>query len=161
MDEEGIGNEFKGKLEDDVDALFKLPLAEFIGARNNLAARLKRAGLANDANLVKALAKPPTSAWAVNQLYWKQREPFDRLLAAGQRFRQAQTSHTAGRIADMRESLDARRVSISNLSDLAAILLRDAGYNPTPDTMHRITTTLEEEILRFSNGQEGLPRIAD
>jgi hypothetical protein len=31
----------KGKLEDDVDALFQLPLAEFIGARNTLATQLK------------------------------------------------------------------------------------------------------------------------
>ena len=104
---------------------------------------MKRDKRADDANLVKALAKPSISAWAVNQLYWKHREPFDRLLAAGQRFRQAQTSHTAGRVADMRESLDSRRESISHLSDLATILLRDADYNPTPDTMHRITTTLE------------------
>jgi hypothetical protein len=29
------------------------------------------------------------------------------------------------------------------LSDLATVLLRDAGHNPTPDMTHRITTTLE------------------
>jgi len=141
--DEGIGNHTEGKLEDDVDALFKLPLADFIGARNNLAARLKRGGRADDANLVKALAKPSVSAWAVNQLYWKHRDAFDRLLATSQRFRQAQTSGTAGSIADMRESLDARREALSHLSDLATVLLRDAGHNPTPDTIHRITTTLE------------------
>ena len=39
MDQEVIGSETEGKLEDDVDALFKLPLAEFIGARNDLARR--------------------------------------------------------------------------------------------------------------------------
>ena len=143
MDEGGIGSETKRKLEDDVDALFKLPLAEFTSARNDLAAGLKRAGRANDANLVKALAKPSVSAWAVNQLYWKHREAFDRLLATSQRFRQAQTSHTAGRIADMRESLAARSEALSHLADLATELLRDAGHNPTPDTIHRITTTLE------------------
>lgn len=142
MDEESIGS-VKRKLEDDVDALFKLPLSEFIAARNDLAARLKRAGHANDANLVKALAKPSVSAWAVNQLYWKHREAFDRLLATSQRLRQAQTSRTAGRIADMRGSLEARREALSHLSDLASVLLRDADHNPTPDTMHRITTTLE------------------
>src|SRR5688572_27659984 len=27
--------------------------------------------------------------------------------------------------------------------DRATVLLRDAGYSPTPDTIHRITTTLE------------------
>ena len=46
MDKEGIGSEAEDELEDDVDSLFKLPLAEFIGARNDLAARLKRAGRA-------------------------------------------------------------------------------------------------------------------
>jgi len=36
----------KGKLEDDVDALFRLPLAEFTGAHNTRAARLKKTGVA-------------------------------------------------------------------------------------------------------------------
>src|SRR5258705_12992292 len=108
MDDEGIGSETKWKLDDDVDALFKLPLAEFIGARNDLVARLKRAGRADDANLVKALAKPSISAWAVNQLHWTHREALDRLLVTGQRFRQAQTSNTTGRIAYMRSSLENR-----------------------------------------------------
>jgi hypothetical protein len=143
MDEEGIGGETTGKLDDDVDALFKLPLAEFISARNDLAARLKQAERANDANLVKALAKPSISAWAVNQLHWRHREALDRLMVTAQRFRQAQTSHTAGRIADIRGSLDARSEALSHLSNLATVILRDAGHNPTPDTIHRITITLE------------------
>lgn len=143
MDDEGIGSETRGNLEDDVNALFKLPLAEFTGARNNLAARLKREGRANDSNLVKGLAKPSISAWAVNQLHWKHREAFDRLLATSQRFRHSQTAHTAGRIADLRGSLDARGEALSHLSDLATVLLREAGHNPTPDTIHRIITTLE------------------
>ena len=129
-------------LEDDVDALFKLPLAEFTGARNSLAARLKQNGHVNDANLVKALPKPSISAWAVNQLYWNHREAFDRLIATGQRFR-AQKSRTAGKMADMRGSLDARRESLAQLTDLAMALLQDAGHNPAPDTLRRITTTLE------------------
>ena len=140
---ESIESETRGKLEDDVDALFKLPLAEFTDARNKLAARLKQDGRANDVTLVKALGKPSISAWAVNQLYWKHREAFDRLLAAGQRFRQAQTSGHAGTVRDMRGSLDERRDVLSHLSDLATSLLRDAGHNPTSDTMRRITTTLE------------------
>lgn len=139
----GIESETKGNLEDDVDALFKLPLAEFTGARNNLTARLKREGRANDSNLVKALAKPSISAWAVNQLHWNHGEAFDRLLSTSQRFRQSQTSHPAARMADLRGSLDARSEALSQLSDLATVLLREAGHNPTPDTIHRITTTLE------------------
>jgi hypothetical protein len=143
MDDEGIESEKSGNLEDDVDALFKLPLAEFTGARNDLAARLKREGRADDSNLVKKLPKPSISAWAVNQLHWNHREAFEQLLATSQRFRQSQTSHTATRMADLRGSLDARREALSQLSDLATVLLSEAGHNPTPDTIHRITTTLE------------------
>ena len=128
------------KRDDPIDTLFKLPLSEFIGARKKLAAQLKKDGNADEAERVKALAKPPVSAWTVNQLYWKRREEFDELMATGQRFRKAQTS---GKIVNMREALDARREALSHLSDLASEILRDAGHNPSLDTLRRITTTLE------------------
>jgi len=137
------GDQSKGKLEDDFDALFKLPLSEFISARKTLAARLKQEGHGNDADRVKALVKPSISAWVVNQVYWMHREAFDRLMATSQRFRQAQSSLLAGKAADMRGPLDARREALSELSLLATALLRDAGNSPTPDTIRRITTTLE------------------
>ena len=141
--EKGKVNQLKGKLEDDVDALFRLSLTEFTGARNTLAAKLKKEGQTNEANRVKTLVKPSVTAWAVNQLYWMHREAFDRLIATSQRFRQAQSSLLAGKTADMRGPLEARREALSELSLLATALLRDAGYNPTPDTIRRITTTLE------------------
>lgn len=136
-----IGSVTTGKLNAEVDELFKLPLAEFTGARNALAARLKQSGRANDANLVKTLSKPSVSAWTVNQLYWNHRKAFDALLASGQRIRKAQTSGLAGK--GMRESLDARREALVHLSDLATSLLTEAGHSPGPDTIRRITTTLE------------------
>jgi len=141
----GVGNrsETKGALEDDIDALFRLPLAEFTSARNTLAARLKQGGRRDDADRVKLLAKPSISAWAVNQLYWNHREAFDQLIATGKRFGQGQTSRPVGKVASMRESLDARREALVHLSDLATTLLHDAGHNPTQDTLRRITTTLE------------------
>ena len=128
------------KLDDDIDALFKLPLTEFVGARKALAARLKQNGLADEAEGVKALAKPSLSAWTVNQLYWRHREAFDELIATGQRFRKAQAT---GKMVNMREALDARREALSRLSDLATEALRDAGHNPSLDTLRRISTTLE------------------
>src|SRR5437762_2040213 len=140
---EDLKKDLKKDLEDDIDALFQLPLAEFTDARNTLAARLKKSGYAEKAVLVKALAKPSISAWAVNQLYWNHREAFDRLLSSGERFHKAQGSRVAGKVANMRGALDARREALAYLSDLATSLLRDAGHNPTPDTIHRVTTTLE------------------
>jgi len=128
------------KLDDDIDALFKLPLTEFISARKALAARLKKNGFVSEAEGVKALAKPSISAWTVNQLYWRHRDAFDELIATGQRFRKAQV---AGKMVNMREALDARREALSHLSDLATEALRDAGHSPSLDTLRRIGTTLE------------------
>ena len=133
----------KSKLEDDIDALFRLPLAEFTGERNTLAARLKKEGRRDDADRVKLLAKPSVSAWAVNQLYWDHRQAFDQLMASGKRLRPAQKLRLAGKVASVRDSLDARREALVHLSDLAEELLREAGSNPSLDTLRRVTTTLE------------------
>ncbi len=143
-----------GKLDDDVDELFKLPLAEFIAARDSLAKRLKQNGRTDDAALVKALAKPSVSAWTVNQLYWNHRPAFEELLAAGQRFHKAQTSGLAAKVANMRGSLEARRAALAELSDLAASLLSDAGHNPSLDTIRRITTTLEA-VSAYASASDG------
>jgi hypothetical protein len=128
------------KLDEEIDALFKAPLSDFVGARKALAVRLKQNGQANEAERVKALAKPSISAWTVNQLYWRRREEFDELIATGQRFRKAQTS---GKMVNMREALDARSEALSHLSDLANETLSDAGHNPSVDVLRRIATTLE------------------
>ena len=133
----------KKSTEDSVDALFQLPLTEFTAARNTLASRLKKAGDAESAVRIKSLTKPSVAAWAVNQLFWKHRIVFDRLLDAGERFRKAQTSQLAGKSADIRTPLESRRAALSELSTHAAKILSDAGNSPTPDTMRRVTTTLE------------------
>jgi hypothetical protein len=131
------------KLEDEIDALFTLPLAEFTSVRNTLAARLKKEKRTDEAERVKLLGKPPVSAWAVNQLYWNHRDEFEQLLATGKRFHSAQASRSAAKVANMRDSLEARRQSLAELSNLAMELLQDAGHNPSQDTLRRMTTTLE------------------
>jgi hypothetical protein len=136
-------NETKLNLEDDLDSLFKLPLMEFTAARNTLAARLREIGRSDEAERVRSMPKPSISAWAVNQLYWKHRDAFDQLIAVGKRLALAQASQLAGKAADMSGPLATRREALSGLSRLAGALLRDAGHNPTLDTMRRITTTLE------------------
>ena len=133
----------KDKPDDNVGALFRLPLAEFTSARNALAAQLKKNGRGAEAADVKALGKPSVSAWAVNQLYWNHREAFDKLMGSGERFHKAQSARGGARLADMRAALDARRDALTKLSNVAASVLTEAGHNPSPDTIHRITTTLE------------------
>jgi DNA repair exonuclease SbcCD ATPase subunit len=139
-----------------VDALFQLPLAEFTAARNALASRLKKAGHAEQSDAIKGLQKPPISAWAVNQLFWKHRGAFDTLLDAGQQFRTAQAAQLGGRSGDLRGPLEARREALANLSKRAAQVLRDVGNAPSPDVMRRVTTTLE--ALSTYGGLEGTPQ---
>jgi len=105
--------------------------------------KLKKEGRGDEAERVKSLIKPSITAWTVNQLYWQQRASFDQLIANGQRLRQAQTKSRTGKLGDLRAAFDERREVLSQLSDMATALLRDAGHNPGLDTLRRITTTLE------------------
>ena len=130
-------------LENDLDSLFKLPLAEFTTARNALATRLKKSGHSDEAERVKSLSKPTSSAWAVNQLYFQHPDAFKRLIATAERFNQAQASQLTGKTSDMRAALADRRDALANLTKMADALLRDAGHSPSPDTMRRIATMLE------------------
>ncbi len=127
----------------DVDRLFQLPLAEFTRARNALAAQLAKAGRTDDADHVRALAKPSVSAWAVNQLHWRHRADLDALLDVGERFRTAQAAQLAGKDTDLRPLLEARRDASGRLARHAATILREAGHQPTQETLRRVTTTLD------------------
>jgi hypothetical protein len=142
------------ELETELDALFRLPLTDFTGERNALSAGLKKSGRGDEAARVKALSKPPVSAWAVNQLYWNHRETFDALLASGERFHKMQKS---GKGADMRAALDARREALADLSDLASQLLLEAGHNPSLDILRRITSTLEAMSVYASRADAPRP----
>jgi hypothetical protein len=131
----------------DIDALFRLPLDEFTAARNALATRLKASGDPEAASRVKALPKPPLSAWAVNQLYWRHRKAFDTLLAAGDRLRRVQASSLraakGGKGGGLRDAMEARRAALAELTTRGGTLLEAAGHASTPDVTRRIATTLD------------------
>jgi hypothetical protein len=128
-------------MSSDVDALFKLPLGEFTAARNALAARLKKAGRQDEANDVKALAKPSVAAWVVNQLYWRHRESFDRLIEAGDRLRGAQASQLKSDSG--RAPAVARREAVTALAQIAAKILGEGDHGATRDLLRRVSSTLE------------------
>jgi hypothetical protein len=151
----GKGQRAKGKSEgkgegvaaakgvSSIDELYQLPLSEFTPARNALAARLRKSGKAGDADEVRSLVKPSIPAWAVNQVYWKHRPAFDRLLSSGDVLRNAQSSTLAGKSGDVRGALDGVRQSLSELSRLAASELEAAGHNASAGAMRAVTATLE------------------
>lgn len=141
---DGAGNpEETAAQRDQIDALFQLPPPAFVAARNTLAADLAKAGHEALAGRIKALPKPSISAWAVNQLYWRHRDSFDKLVATGERFRRAQGARLEGKGTDVRSLLNERRAVLSENARLAAaILQRSSGAAPA-GVMRRITATLE------------------
>jgi hypothetical protein len=137
----------------EIDALFQLSLAEFTGARNALAKRLKSEGWTLDAERVKALTKPSAPAWAVNQLYWQDPKAIERLLTLGERLRRAQTGQLKN--ADLRALLEEKKQMTRALLTKASAILDDAGQTASPDTLRRVSATLES--LAAWGDMEGVP----
>ncbi|MET0413926.1 MAG: hypothetical protein ABW217_21630, partial [Polyangiaceae bacterium] len=73
--------------DDAVATLYRAPLEQFVAERKRLAAELKAGGDKEGAARFAKLARPPVSAWAVNQLWWQARDAFDDLLASAERLR--------------------------------------------------------------------------
>ena len=87
------GRESKDVAVDEViDRLYGLPLAEFTGARNEAARELRKAGQRDAAERVKALRKPTAAAGAVNALVREHRGEVEQFLRAATALRDAQFS---------------------------------------------------------------------
>jgi hypothetical protein len=125
------------------DELFGLPPEEFVAARDELARRLRREGDAAAAKQVKALRRPPLSAWAVNQLARGRGPGLEELLAAGERLRAAHQAALAGEgAAELRAAAKAERESVAGLVRAAMELLGEAGHATTDATRDRVAATL-------------------
>lgn len=142
------------EIDAEIDALFRLSLAEFTAARNALAKQLNSGGRTLDAERVKALVKPPATAWAVNQLYWQDPKAIERLLTLGGRVRKAQTGQL--RNADLRALLDEKKQMTAALLGNASAILEEAGHAASPDALRRVSATLES--LAAWGGVDGAPK---
>lgn len=79
-------------VEEIVDRLYGLPLAEFTQARNEAARELRKAGRREAADQVKALRKPTAAAAAANLLVREHRAEVEQFLRAAAALRDAQLS---------------------------------------------------------------------
>jgi|SRR5579862_2432123 len=124
-------------IDQEIDRLYQLPLSEFIAARNALA---KRAG--GDAARVKALEKPNAAAWAVNQLYWRDRPIYDAVIKAARRARTAHAHSLTGKKADVPLAEAAQAAAVRHALDRAEAILRQAGDAVTGATLAAVRQTL-------------------
>jgi hypothetical protein len=144
-----------------MEALYKAPLAEFVDARNALAARLRKAGDAEASARVKALPKPSAAAWALNQVYWRARDDYSRMIAAGDRLRSLQQQMLAGRAADPREAMQERQAAVRTVLDRALAFLAEAGQPATDATRQRVNITADAMATWGSHPQEYAPGYLD
>ena len=70
-----------------IETLYRARLADFVAERKRLANELKAAGDKQLSGRVAKLGRPSVSAWAVNQLWWHERETFEALLGAAARMK--------------------------------------------------------------------------
>ena len=121
-----------------IDELYGLPLQAFTAARNALAKSLK----GDEAARVKRLEKPAAAPWAVNQLYWRERRTYDRLMAAGRALRVAQIDALEGTSTDLRASTADHRAALAAALSAATQLAAHAGTSPQPDPLARMLEAL-------------------
>jgi hypothetical protein len=123
--------------------LYGLPLDEFTAARNALVAELKKGGDAEAAASVKALKKPPVTAWAINQLVRAHSDDVAALLEVGERLRKAQDAVMEGSDpAALRSAMADRRELVTELARHAAQMLDKEGAKANRTHLDRISATL-------------------
>src|SRR3954454_6643245 len=136
-------------LDAKIDHLYQLPLEEFTPARNALA---KEAGA--DAAAVRALGKPPIAAWAVNQLYWRDRETWDALIEAAENARRAHKAVLSGRGGDVRAAGSVHEEAVEAALKKTLAILAGSGHPVTDSTRQAIATT-----IRALPGDEAAGRL--
>lgn len=137
-------------LADEIERLYQLTPSEFTVARNAAAAQVKSAG---DKAAVRALQKPSTPAWAVNQLYWKRRQVFQQVLDAARKLRDAHAQQLAGRFADLQPAERHQSETLKKAAGEIRDLLRSAGEKDTPATMNAVVETLQALPGREDHGR--------
>jgi hypothetical protein len=144
------------KVDQEIDALYQSPPGEFTAARNALAKTLD----GDAARQVKALKKPTAVPWAVNQVYWKARPAYDRVMERGRALRTAQIASLKGKNADVRAAMEAHRKAVGEAVHRAQTMASDAGLNPDTDQLARMFEALSlaaeppEQAGRFADAIE-------
>jgi len=131
--------EDRGNTAQALDKLYQAPLAEFTAARNELA---KTAAPA-EARAIRALPKPNVPAWAVNQLYWRERRTYDALVRASERLRAAHARSLGGKKPDLAVLELQHGAAVKAAAESIRGMLGRMGDPATPATMKAVIDTLQ------------------
>lgn len=113
------------------EALFRAPHGDFVTERKRLAGELKASGDKAGATKLGKVARPPVSAWAVNQAWWNAKPAFDAFLETAKRVRGGDL-----------QGLAAHKAAVAVLVQHAAQALKAIGNAAQDTTLRRVETTL-------------------
>jgi hypothetical protein len=142
-------------LDSKIDALYELPLSGFTSARNALAKTLS----GEEAARIKQLPKPTVVAWAINQLYWKERPVYQRLEQTGRTLRDAQLAVVSGKgdRGAVQRAAQTHRKALADAVHHTSRLADASGLKPDADALARML-----EALSLSPAPPATPgRLAD
>lgn len=140
------------QIDEEINRLYQLPLADFTAARNALAARA--GGRAAD---IRQLVKPTAAAWAVNQIVWRRPKTRERLDVVSNRLRRAHAEQLSGKAADVAAAEAAHRAAVAAGVADARDLLLQAGDAATPATLQAVQETLETVVWHPLDGRLARP----
>lgn len=131
----------KAAADEAIDQLYQLPLDEFTAARNALA---KDSG----DSAIKKLEKPNLAAWAVNQLYWRERKLYDEVVKTSVQVRTAYRQMLSGKSADVKaadafhaEAMRRAKEAIRGMLEAEGNAASDAVMTPVTETLDALPTT--------------------
>ena len=130
-------------LPPDADAIYGLPLEDFVPERAAVAKRLRSEGDREMAKRVTALRKPSVAAWTINQLVRSRAKDVAAFTKAADGLRAAQGALLEGHgsPADLRTARAAERKAVARLIEVARGLF-PGGREPGESTLERIGATL-------------------
>jgi hypothetical protein len=140
-----------GKVDEQVDRLYALPVGEFTAARNALAKELRSAREREAAERVRALKRPTAAAGALNRLWRERPAVIRRVLRSGERVRAAQEQAIGGGSGRrLREAASEEREAVADAAAAAADYL---GVRAPAASLDRVAAT-----LRAAATDEGVRR---
>jgi hypothetical protein len=127
----------------DIADLYAVPPADFVRARNSVAARLRKAGRSEEAGEVQRLRKPSPALWAVNRLAGEAPGELTDLVKAVERLQGAQLKAGPG----LAEATTRQRTALEQLVTRARGLLTGAGLAATPAVLGKVSATIVGAVV--------------
>jgi hypothetical protein len=134
-----------------VDALYALPPAEFVAAREERAKAARSAGDRGLAARIHALRRPTLGAWMVNLLAHERPELLRQLVELGRELREAQEGL---RGEDLRTLNSQRQQVVAALVGEARTLARAEGERASDEAAYEVERTLLAALADPKAGEE-------